>query len=181
MCSNTSSLPFFRYWLWLLISTSRTRQTGWYKPINLKASPKLMEIHFPTVILFFITVLEICLINKIKSESESHSVLSNSLLPHGLYRPWNSPGQNTGVGSLSLLREIFPTQGLNPGLLHCRRILYQLSHKGSPRILDWVASPFSNGSSRPRNRTGDLCIADGFFTNWAPREGLSLKSGKQIT
>ena len=44
--------------------------------------------------------------------------------------PWNSPGQNTGVGSLSLLQRIFPTQGLNPGLPHCWQILYQLSHKG---------------------------------------------------
>ena len=50
-----------------------------------------------------------------------------TLRPHGLYSPWNSPGQNTGVGSLSLLREIFPSQGSNPGLPHCRRILYQLS------------------------------------------------------
>ena len=48
------------------------------------------------------------------------------------YSPWNSPGQNTGVGSLSLLQGIFPTQGSNPGLPHCRWILYQLSHKGSP-------------------------------------------------
>ena len=47
--------------------------------------------------------------------------------PSGLYSPWNSPGQNTEVGSLSLLQGIFPTQGSNPGLLHCRRILYQLS------------------------------------------------------
>ena len=54
-----------------------------------------------------------------KCESESHSVVSNSLQPHGLYSPWNSPGQNTGVGSLSLLQGIFPTEGLNPGLLHC--------------------------------------------------------------
>ena len=53
--------------------------------------------------------------------SESHSVVSNSLWPHGLYSPWNSPGQNTGVGSLSLLQGIFPTQGSNLGLLHCRR------------------------------------------------------------
>ena len=59
------------------------------------------------------------------------SVMSHSLLPHGLYCPWNSPGQNTGVGSLSLLQGIVPTQGLNPGLQHCRQILYQLSHKGS--------------------------------------------------
>ena len=80
-------------------------------------------------------------------ESESHSVVSNSLRPHGLYSPWNSPGQNTGVASLSLLQGIFPTQGLNPGLLHCRQILYQLSHKRSPRTLEWVAYPFSSGSS----------------------------------
>ena len=65
---------------------------------------------------------------------ESHSVMSDSLWPHGLYSPWNSPGQNTGVGSLSLLQGIFPTQGSNPGLMHCRQILYQLSHKGSPKI-----------------------------------------------
>ena len=49
------------------------------------------------------------------------------------------PGQNTGVGRLSLLQGIFPTQGLNPGLLHHRQILYQLSHQGSPRILGWAA------------------------------------------
>ena len=61
-------------------------------------------------------------------------------------------------------------QGLNPGLLHCRRILYQLSHKGSPGILEWVTHPFSRGSSRPRNRTGVSCIAGWFFTNWAIRE-----------
>ena len=51
------------------------------------------------------------------------------------YSPWNPPGQNTGVGSLSVLQGIFPTQGSNPGLLHCSRILYQLSHKGSPEML----------------------------------------------
>ena len=66
--------------------------------------------------------------------SEILSVVSYSLRAHGRYSPWNSPGQNTGVGSLSLLQGIFPTQGLNPGLPHCRRILYQLSHKGSPSL-----------------------------------------------
>ena len=70
------------------------------------------------------------------SESESHSVVSNSLQTHGLYSPWDSSGQNAGVGSLSLLQGIFPTQGWNPGLLHCGQILYQLSHKGSPRTLE---------------------------------------------
>ena len=53
---------------------------------------------------------------------------------------------------------------------HCRKILYQLSHKGNPRILEWVAYPFSSKSSRPRNWTKVSCIADGFFTNWAIRE-----------
>ena len=66
------------------------------------------------------------------SESESHSITSDSLRPHGLHSPWNSPDQNTGLDSLSLFQWIFPTQGLNPGLPHCRQILYQLSHKGSP-------------------------------------------------
>ena len=60
---------------------------------------------------------------------ESCSVMPNSLRSHGLYSPWNSPGQNTGVGSLFLLQGIFPTQESNPGLLHCRRILYQLNHR----------------------------------------------------
>ena len=69
-------------------------------------------------------------------ESESHSVVSNSLRPHRLDNTWNSPGQNTGVSSLSLFQGIFPTQGLNPGLPQCRWILYQLRHKGSPRILE---------------------------------------------
>ena len=63
-----------------------------------------------------------------RSESEGRSVVSNSLWPHGLHSPWNFPGQNTGMGSLSLLQGIFPTQGSNPGLLNCRQILYQLSH-----------------------------------------------------
>ena len=67
---------------------------------------------------------------------KSHSVLCDSLQPHGLYSPWNFPGQNTGVGSLSLLQEVFPTQGSNPDLPHFARILYQLSHKESPRILE---------------------------------------------
>ena len=96
--------------------------------------------------------------------------LHPTLQPHGLYSPWNSPGQNTGVGSLSLLQQIFPTQGSNPGFLHYRQILYQLSHKGSPRILEWVAYPFFTVFSWPRNRTGVSCIAGGFFTNWAIRE-----------
>ena len=80
-----------------------------------------------------------------------------------LYSPWNSPGQNTVVGSPSLLQGIFPTQGSNPGLSHCRWILYQLSYQRSLRILEWVAYPFSSRSSQPRNRTR----VSRFFTSWA--------------
>ena len=59
------------------------------------------------------------------------SLLCLTLQPHGLYSPWNSPGQNSGVGCHALLQGIFPTQGSKPGLPHCRQIVYQLSHKGN--------------------------------------------------
>ena len=59
--------------------------------------------------------------NLVMSKSESCSVVSDSLWPHGLYSPWNSPGQNIGVGNLSRLQGIFPTQGLNLGLPHYRQ------------------------------------------------------------
>ena len=72
-----------------------------------------------------------------------------------LFAPWtvthhaplsrDSPGKNTGVGCHALLQGIFPTQGSNPHLLHCRCILYCMSHQGSPRILECVAYPFSKG------------------------------------
>ena len=87
--------------------------------------------------------------------SESRSVVSDSLQPHGLYSPWNSPGQNTGVGSLSLLQWIFLTQDSNPRLPHCRQILYQLSYQGSPCIqLVWnqsfqTLSPFHFSLAAP--------------------------------
>ena len=74
---------------------------------------------------------------RVKVKSESRSVVSDSLQLHGLYSLWNSPGKNIGVGSLSFLQGIFPTQGSNPGLLHCWQILYQLSHKGSPKRSLW--------------------------------------------
>ena len=103
-------------------------------------------------------------------QSESRSVTSDSLRLHRLYSPWNSPGQNTGVGSLSLHQRIFPTQGSNPGLPPCRPVLYRLSHQGSHTGVGSL-SLFS-GSSWPRIRTGVSCIAGGFFTNWAIREAL---------
>ena len=94
--------------------------------------------------------------------SGSLSDMSDSLL----YSPWSSLGQKTGVGILSLLQGIFPTQGSNAGLLHCRQSLYHLRHQESPRILEWVAYPFSGGSSQPRKWTSVSCIAGGFFTSW---------------
>ena len=78
--------------------------------------------------------------NKASNESESCSVVSNYLQPHGLQParllcPWNSPGQNIGVGSLSLPQGILPTQGSSPSLPRCRQILYQLNSQGSPKLL----------------------------------------------
>ena len=64
---------------------------------------------------------------------EGHSFVSNSLRPHGLYSPWNSPGQNARVGCLSLLQGIFPTQGSNSVLPHCRRILLPAKPQGKPK------------------------------------------------
>ena len=95
-----------------------------------------------------------------EAQSESHSVMSDSLQPHGLYSPWNSPGQNTGVGSLSLFQGIFPTQGLKPGLPHCRWILYQLSHKRRP--------------SPTQESNPGLLHCRRIFTNWAIRKARFL-------
>ena len=108
----------------------------------------------------------------------SVSVMSHSLQPHGphglqstrLLCPWRFSRdslKNTGVGCHALLQGIFPTQGSSPGLSHWRWILYGLGHQGSPTVLEWVACPFSRGSSRPRNWTGVSCIAGQFFTSWA--------------
>ena len=89
----------------------------------------------------------------------SHSVMSDPLPPQGLQParflcPGGSSGKNTGLGFHAFHQGIFPTQGLNPGLLHCRWILYYLSHQGRPRILEWVA----------------LCLLQGIFlteeSNW---------------
>ena len=73
----------------------------------------------------------------------------NSLRPHGLQPArFLCQGKNTRVGCHALLQGIFPTLGLNPGLLHCRWILSRLSHQGSSRILEWVAYPFLQGIFR---------------------------------
>ena len=85
--------------------------------------------------------------------------------------PWKYPGKNTGMGCHALLQSIFPTQGPNTGLLHCRWIFfffffYHLSHKGRQRRPEWVACPISWRTSWPRNWTRVSCIAGGLFTNW---------------
>ena len=82
----------------------------------------------------------------------------------------DSPGKKTGVVCHALLQGVFPTQGSNPDLTRCRWILYRLSHQESPRRREWVAYPFSRGSSCPRNQTRVSCIAGGFLTSWATRE-----------
>ena len=112
------------------------------------------------------------------TESESRSVMSDSLWPRGT--PWT-------IQSMEFSRPEYwggwpfpspgdrPNPGIEPRSLHCRQILYQLSHQRSPRILECVAYPFSSGTSRPRNWTGVSCIAGGVFTNWTTRE---LKGSK---
>ena len=105
-------------------------------------------------------------------KSESHSVVSYSLRPHGLHSPWNSLDQNTEVGSLSFLQRIFPTQGLNPGLSHCAWIL-PAEPQGKPKNNEVGTYPFSSASSQPRNWTRVSCIADRFFPNWDAREAYT--------
>ena len=103
----------------------------------------------------------------------SSSVVSNSFdrmdcsLPgssvHG-----DSPGKNTGVVYHALLQGIFPTQGSNLGLLHCRQILYHLSHQGSPRILEWVS--LLQGICPTQESNWGLLHCSRFFTSWTTRE-----------
>ena len=108
--------------------------------------------------------------------SASRLVVSDSLWPHGLYSPWNSPGQNTAVGSFSLLRGIFPTQGANLGLPHYRKIFYQLSHKGSPRILEGVVYPFPVDLPDPGIKPGSPTLqADSLPTELSGKPLLLIK------
>ena len=106
--------------------------------------------------------------------SEWKVTQSDSLWPRGLYSWWNSPGQNTGVGSCSLLQAIFPTQELDPGLPHCRKILYQLSHQGSP--FSWVQFSHSvmSNSATPWTAARQASL---FITNsWSLPELMSIES-----
>ena len=108
---------------------------------------KVMSLLFNMLSMLVITFLPRCMYVCMWSRLD----VSDSLQPHGLQParllcPWDSPGKNTEVGCHFLLREIFPTQGSNPGLLHCRQMLYPLSHQGSlPRskclLISWLQSP----------------------------------------
>ena len=88
----------------------------------------------------------------------------------------HSPGKKNRMSCLALLPGVFPIQGWNRGLPHCRQILYHLSQQGSPRILERVIYPFSRGSTQPRHQTGVSCTAGGFFTNWDTWEVIQAYS-----
>ena len=96
--------------------------------------------------------------------------MSDSLRLHGYIVHGLLQARTLEWVASSLLQEIFPTQGLNPGLPRFRHILYQMSQQGSPRILECVAYPFSSRSSQPRNGTGVSCIAGGFLISWTTRD-----------
>ena len=106
---------------------------------------------------------------QIESENEGHSVMSDSLWSHGLYSPWNFPGQNTEVGNRSLLPGIFPTQGSNPCLLHCRWVLLSAVPPGKPKNTAVGSLSLLQGIFPPRNQTciAGLCITGEFFTSRA--------------
>ena len=93
-----------------------------------------------------------------EEKSESCSVISDSLWPHELFSPWNSPDKTNGVGSLALLQGVFPNLGSNPGLLHCRQSFYQLSHKGNPRILEWIPVPSPADLPNPGIKLGSSAL-----------------------
>ena len=90
----------------------------------------------------------------------------------------DSPGKYTGVSCHALLQGIFTTQGSNSGLPHCRQIFYRLSHQGSPRILEWVAYPFSRGSSHQGIKLGSPALqADSLPTELPASAGSGIDSG----
>ena len=138
-----------------------------------------MQIYFWTSYSFFnwhvyshvITTLSWLLLH---SENESLSVMAIPLWPHGLYSPWNSPGQNTGVGSLSLGGLPKPRVKLGSPALQADSL--PAEPQGKHKNTGVGSLSFSSGSSQPRSQTGFSCIAGRFFTNWAIRETLLLYS-----
>ena len=109
-----------------------------------------------------LTILWHCLSLGLENENQPFPVL--------WLTPWRSPGLNTGMGSPSLLQGVFPTQGSNPGLPYCGQILYHLSHKGSPRILECSLSLLQQIFPTQESNRGLLHCSWIFFTNWAIRK-----------
>ena len=131
--------------------------------------------HVMVFLVYIHIYVHICICTYVYMCGLSGSVMSDSLQRQGLQHtrllcPWDSLGKNTGLGCHALLQGIFPTQGSNPGLPHCRQILHWLNHKGSSRILEWIAYPFFRGSPQPRDRTQVSHIAGRFFIDWTTRE-----------
>ena len=129
-------------WLFLLISLQNCKVTVKQHAYNWLTLHVLSNFPSRLNVLIF-HLLEMFESSKfiVLSISESHLAMSSSLGPHTLFSPWNSAGKSKGVGILSFLQVILPTQDSKPGLLHSRQILYQLCHKGSPRIPEWIAYP----------------------------------------
>ena len=109
--------------------------------------------------------------------SESRSVMSDSLQPLKLYSLWTSPGQNTGVGSCSRLQGIFPTQGSKPGLPHCRQILHQMSHQGSP-FYTWQCIYVNATFSVSLTLSFPICVHKSIF--YACISILALQIGSSV-
>ena len=146
---------------------------GWlsWEQRNLKGQWSYSVLLFCIIILYYTIVVDTCH-HMLCLVDQSCLTLCDPMdcSPPGSSVHGDSPGKNTRVGFHALLQGILLTQSLNLGLPHCRRILYQLSFQGSPKILEWVAYLFSRGSSWPRNWTRVSCIAGRFFTSWAVRE-----------
>ena len=112
-----------------------------------------------------------CIVQSVSSVAQSRP----TIVTPSTIRSMEFPGQNTGEGSLSLLQRIFPTQGLNPGWPRCRRILDQLSHQGGPRILEWIAYPFSGDLPDPGIEPGSPVLqADSLPTELWEKHAIEL-------
>ena len=132
---------------------------------------KVIQLYIYTYIIFevifYYRLLQYIHYSSLWKESESRSVTSDSLWPHALYSPWNSPGHNTGVGSLSLHQGNLPNPGIEPRSPALQVDSLPAEPQGKPKNTGVVA--FSSRSSQPRNLTRVSCIAVGVFTNWARR------------
>ena len=113
----------------------------------------------------------VCVCVYVRALTQSYLTLCDPVdpCPPGSSVHGDSPGKNIAGGCHALLQGIFPTQGSNPGLPHCRWILYHLSHQGSPGILEWAAYPFSKWMSWPRNWTS-ISSSTGRFLTSLPRK-----------